>query len=520
MKNLLEPFVLIFLVSSCAGNLLEPLSENVDSSAEPSHEMIVLGKQLDDPYSVANMTKAMESLYPTKAGRVTVEPTDYYVRFLPKDEDEYERLELMGIHMLDHPVDYEIVREGDWYHDPSLEEEQMTWQYAVVDKDFTFPSGIVYEKLEECYIVHDDEQTKADGIDWAAVEREAFRITGNESLLRAGTKAGTGEVSGRITIEDPEFGTDPSGVKGVKVSCNVFVKFAHAYTDEDGYYSMKASFASNPRYRLVFKNKKGFGIGFNFILVPASTSTLGKGNPEGIDVHIRNTSDRKLFTRSVVNNAGYDYFSECEASCKSALPPSNLRIWIFNAMSTSSCIMMQQGALIDNSILSRYLGDYLFLVKMFLPDVTLGLKGQGDYSSIYATAIHEFAHASHFKQVGVSYWDRYIKFILTSFISSGFVTYGVGTEAGHGYCEVGEMWAYYMQTKVYQDRYDSQKVFGTAYWFSPQIFLNLDERGLTRFKIFGALTSDVTDRDILQSKLVSLYPECKSTINQAFGRYN
>jgi hypothetical protein len=123
-------------------------------------------------------------------------------------------------------------------------------------------------------------------------------------------------------------------------------------------------------------------------------------------------------------------------------------------------------------------------------------------------------------QAGQAYWEKYIKLVLTSFITSGGVTYGVGTEADHGYCEVGEMWAYYVQTRLYRERYgEESRSFGTSYWFSPQIFLYLDERGLDRFKLFPALTEDVTDRDVLKDKLLALYPESKSIITQAFVRY-
>ena len=109
----------------------------------------------------------------------------------------------------------------------------------------------------------------------------------------------------------------------------------------------------------------------------------------------------------------------------------------------------------------------------------------------------------------------------TSFVSSGFVTYGVGTEEDFGYCEVGEMWAYYVQTVMHNERYpDNERLYGTGYWFYPQIFMYLDERGMTRHKIFAALTSDIADRDKLRKKLTSLYPQSKSSVNLAFSRYN
>jgi len=499
--------------------------EEVDVEGDISHEMIILGEQLEDPYSVENIQKALQSLYPTK-GRVDIRPTDYYVRFLPSSEKEYEALEGMGINLIDHPLDYRIVRDGDYYHDPEIPDSLITWQYAVVPPEFVFPEGIVWEKLDECYISENDVATRATGIDWAAVERESYRLTGNAPsgcLTKGGTDYPAAKPKGRITVVDEDFDTEPVGVAGVRVSMNSFVKFANAYTDEEGYYETDRTFTSEVRYRLVFKNRKGFSIGMNLLLCPASVSTLGKGSPEGVSQVVKQTSDRKLYCRCIVNNACWDYWQGCVSGVsRIKTPPSNLRIWIFQNMVDSSTIMMQQGVLIDGSTIGEFLGDYAPLVKMFLPDVTIGIGGRSEYRSIYSTAIHELAHTSHYGQVGNDYWETYIKYILTSYVTSGGITYGVGTEKNHGYCEVGEMWAYYMQTKLYRERYesDSGRTFGTSFWFSPQIFLFMDDRGIDRYRIFAALSSDITGRDLLRDKLISLYPECKSIISQAFLKYN
>lgn len=524
MKNFFA-FAVTLLAASCSGNLIDPSALPGETYGPSlSHEMIVLGSQLQDPYSVENISKALYSLYPTKADRVVIDASHLYVRFLPEDEEQFEELENAGLELLDHPVDYEIVKEGDYYHDPAVPEGEITWQYAVVEKDFDLPEHIRHEVLDECYIPSPDAAgTRADGIDWTAVEREAYRLTGNSDMLAPETRGReSGTPQGRITIIDDKTGNMPSGVKGVKVSCNSFVKFAHGYTDEEGYYRVNKSFSSRPRYRIVFKNSLGFGIGFNLLLQPASASTLGKNSPQGLDVEISSESERKLFTRCVVNNAAYEYYGSCcgdEYDMRT--PPSNLRIWLFQNLDASSAVMLQQGAVIDNSIISEFLGQYTFLLKIFLPDLTIGLKGANDYAEVYSRTIHELAHASHFMQVGKDYWNKYIKFVVTSFVTSGFVTYGTGTEEGAGYCEIGEMWAYYLQSRYYRERYGLEDVvFGTEFWFYPQIMLYLDDRGLNRYRIFAALTSDINSREMLKKKLSSMYPEFKSQIIQAFGRYN
>ena len=488
------------------------------------HDMIVLGDKLEDPYSVDNVIEALSSLYPTKAGRVDIKPTDIYVRFLPEDEEEYDRLVSLGILLIDHPIDYQVVREGDYYHDPSLEEDRITWQYAVVKPDFEFPEGISHEVLDQCYISDHDPVTRSEGIDWAAVEREAFRLTGNAGMLQPEVRGASGAAkpSGRLCIVDGMHGGEPEGIAGVRVSCNTFVKFAHTYTDSQGYYAMDREFTSELRYRIVFQNEKGFGIGLNKIPVPASSSTMGKAGPEGVSLTVDKDSDRRLFTRSVVNNAAYDYFESCSVRDRKILPPpANTRIWIFQALEACSTPMLQQGVLVDETAIGEFLGEFSKYVKMFLPDITLGVKGVDEYSTLYSGTVHELAHASHFSQVGKQFWNKYVGYVIASFIESGGRMYGVGSGEGAGHCEVGEMWAYYVQNRLYKERYGEDKTtFGTSYWFHPHILLYLDERGLGRSGIFKALQPEVTSKNALQERLGSLYPEYGVIINQAFDRYD
>ena len=488
------------------------------------HEMIVLGDRLENPYKTENMRSALNSLYPTKADRVDLKTTDLYVRFLPANEREYDLLEASGLHLVDHPLDYDILVDGDWYQDPEIPEGEMTWQYAVVGPDFEFPD-VRYEIIHECYIAEHDPGTRADmGIDWEAVEREAYIQTGNAQRLSEETLTKGGKVapSGRITIVDEHAnGGKPFGVAGVQVSCNSFVKFDYSYTDRDGYYTMTKTYSSNLRYRLIFQNVKGFSIGFNLVLVPASISTLGKTGPEGLNMTVTKDSEEKLFRRCVVNNAAYDYYSRCSAEdLDIATPPSDLRIWILHTQQASSAIMLHHGAIVGGSLLSSYLGIFAPLIEYFGPDITLGLSGKNEYRKIYSTTCHELAHASHFAKVGCKFWDSYIGYIITSFISSGGQTYGDGYSTGAGYCEVGEMWGYYMESRVYKDRYGgSFPTFGTSYWFCPQIFRYLDERGMEPSEIFSVLDDKVTSKNALKNALLLKYPDKRDIIEQVFNRY-
>ena len=114
MKTSLQFLMPVIALCACSA-LDDGAAPGASVTAENvPHDMIVLGDRLEDPYSVSNIEAALVSLYPSKAGRIDLKPTDIYVRFLPRNETEYDSLVSSGIHLTDHPLDYEIVREGDY----------------------------------------------------------------------------------------------------------------------------------------------------------------------------------------------------------------------------------------------------------------------------------------------------------------------------------------------------------------------------------------------------------------------
>ena len=491
------------------------------SDGSLSHGEIILGEQLENPYSLENVKCACKSLYPTKSFD-GLQATNLYVRFLPKDSDEMNLLESLSLELLDYPVDYEILQDGDYYKDPSISEDAITWQYAVVPSDFVFPD-IEYQILENCFITDSSSGTRSgiQDVDWEAVERKAFDLTGNGDMVSDCSVKGSSNPSGRITMVDEEYGGGQKvGVAGVRVECNVFVKFSSTYTDRDGYYTIPRKFSANPRYRLVFKNSKGFSIGFNWILYPASISTLGESSPSGINYNVDKDSGRTIFRRCVVNNSAYDFFERCSSSDLGiTAPPSNLCFWTFDSTDASSAVMLHHGTVLDGDSTNWIYKLVSYVVGFFAPDITIGAEGLENYKEISAVVCHEMAHASHFVSVGKDYWDDLVHYIVQCAVR-GQDLYGDGTLENAGVCAVAEMWAFYLQSKMYKERYGgTNPAFGSSYWFHPQILTYLEDRGMTAGEIFAALTSDVTSVDLLREKLLTLYPARKSIITQVFNRY-
>jgi hypothetical protein len=172
-------------------------------------------------------------------------------------------------------------------------------------------------------------------------------------------------------------------------------------------------------------------------------------------------------------------------------------------------------------MITAFLGGMSSILKNFLPDITIGAKNLKDYDRIYSTVCHELSHATHYAKVGNEFWNNYIRYILESFIkTSGNKTYGTGEGSRAGYCEIGEMWAYFLESQMYKDRYGgAYPTFGNSYWFSPQIFRYLCERGMTCREILSVLTSNICSKDDLKVAMMAAYPEERTLIEQVFNRY-
>ena len=251
MKRFFKWLLPLLVLASCNKETGSPVApapwraSSVRTEGAATLRQVTLGKHLDSPYLVENVRRAYEAVYPTRSG-IRVEPTDLYVRFLPAGPEDLARLEETDIDLFDYPLDYEILSDGDWYHDPSLPEDRITWQYAVVPVGFAFPEGIPYEVLGKCCFPGSASLTRAAGeADWDAVEHAAFEMTGNGDLLESGTRASKTRPEGRITIVDTgTSGRKTVGVSGVKVTANTLLKTSSAYTDAKGTassrYSVKA----------------------------------------------------------------------------------------------------------------------------------------------------------------------------------------------------------------------------------------------------------------------------------------
>jgi hypothetical protein len=74
-------------------------------------EQVLLGNQLPNPYTVANMQQTYNILYGTGQ---TLSANYLYVKFKPANVDELQTLEdNSDLELQDYPMDYELTQDGD-----------------------------------------------------------------------------------------------------------------------------------------------------------------------------------------------------------------------------------------------------------------------------------------------------------------------------------------------------------------------------------------------------------------------
>ena len=203
-----------FTLASCEKSELDNNLQNsntatvVDNINRPT-QPIILGNQLNNPFSVENMQIALDSLLankeslngsmraPSTFNEFEISATDLYIRYLPKDSLEYRTLmNDTTLTLFDFPLDYELKQVGEYYKDPTLTGEY-TWLYTRVPVGYTPHAGIEYEVLEELFILEHspyysvETETGEDGMQKAKSvagqnNNEALRVLQTVSLYLTG----------------------------------------------------------------------------------------------------------------------------------------------------------------------------------------------------------------------------------------------------------------------------------------------------------------------------------------------
>lgn len=166
-----------FFVGSFLSSCQKESTETTQTRKNSINSNSVLGKKLENPYSVATMQRAWDNLYGGQS-KETISASHYYIKFFPHGEDDLTLLHndtLLDLYQ--YPLDYEIIEGSTTYQDPTVPEGTPTPLYASVPVTHDIPS-VDFEVLEELFI---PEEWENDNGKFSHEEllREAYRITDN-----------------------------------------------------------------------------------------------------------------------------------------------------------------------------------------------------------------------------------------------------------------------------------------------------------------------------------------------------
>lgn len=368
-----------------------------------SDEMLELGAQIEDPYKLSNMQMAFANLVAIGEAPPFNEviPTNKYIRILPQNEDELNILkEDTNLLLWDYPLDYEIIVQGIYYHDPSISESSITWQYCVVPIDYQIPVGIYYELIYEVYIPPMEEielETEENLYDeysnfYGKLLYEAYRITGNieddssdtiEKKLRqkAKKKNKLWLPYGRIKVYD-HLVNGYINLVYAKVQARYCTHIQRGYTNDSGIFIVDGGFLYNVNYSIKWETGC-------YDIRNGGVQAWYNG-PKKRDVWILNIgTGGKSIMLATVHRAAYKFFYA-----------DNLGIRRPNLSYGKTKIAYRHADRWWG--LGCCWGTWSFLGA--LPDIIVcGLDGNANRSTyeIFSTTIHELGHQSHLLFMGL-----------------------------------------------------------------------------------------------------------------------
>jgi hypothetical protein len=116
---------------------------------------MVLGLQLNNPYSIPNMTAAYNAFFNLQLGAVSV--THKYIRFSPTNESQIAMLDdSLELDLYTHPLDYEMLQDGDLYVPAGGSVEDIPFLYSVVPGNYQLPNNITYTILADLHLPEGD----------------------------------------------------------------------------------------------------------------------------------------------------------------------------------------------------------------------------------------------------------------------------------------------------------------------------------------------------------------------------
>lgn len=213
-----------------------------------------------DPYKLSVMQQALNRAAASnpEIPSVTLQPTDYYVRFLPQDTLQMDILEGLKIELFNHPLD-----QMEDYEE--VEQTEATpiynWLYSVVPADFVFPEGIQHEVLYGVFIQRDKRISPSQEHQlpmniYDSVLNEALGMTGNAPMTRSTMAYWSPSARLQYVVgpDDKGIAQDTLPLIGAKVRVYYYSFLSHGITNEQGETGPICTTNVSVRYEIVWED--------------------------------------------------------------------------------------------------------------------------------------------------------------------------------------------------------------------------------------------------------------------------
>lgn len=392
-------------MASCSD---EPISTEITTSAREKDYYLKLGRKLENPYSVTNMKRALDSVKAkmiiSKTAKSTsdfdIETSHLYVKIEPKNAAEEALMKKdTAQNFFDYPLDYEFTEEV--LKEIGTNNPDVIGSYYVsVPKDYVFPAGIKTTVIEKLYIPEQDpyfDNTTGTGkVSKSTISSkedllgnlliEAFKLTHNEAQL--GLKStSTGKSSwwifgskwrpsGKITMWDNSLNRVVP-VEGAQVLIRQWFTVDSGITDVNGNFST-GTVRGESRYILQWERQ----------YYDIRNDTFGQAETRGPSKKNEswnfNITDPKDIHFAMVHRAAHHYYYK---DIKGLTRPFSL-------------LRMKIAAIDKDSDEKGINGDHSFWrgIGGVLPTIRIYQRNFCD--EYYGTTIHELAHSSHFRMNG------------------------------------------------------------------------------------------------------------------------
>lgn len=495
--------VLALILDSCYAP-----EEVAKSEIRPNEKPVILGRKLENPFSVKNMSLALENLkVKRKLGRVfddlQIEPTHLYVRFLPSNEVQYDTLTSdTTVHFVDHPMDYEVVEGGDYYQDPSIPAGQPTYQYTAWPVSSSPPSGIQFETIEELYLPNEDPELVEGGgrvseeaqrfID--ELEYEAMRLTNNlpETLANGRTQGLLPDKftpKGTIRVWDSRLKADIPLV-GAKVRTRRWFEFHEGITGADGKFTVDGTYRYDFNYSIIWE-RSDFDIRSGTLI-----QAWYNGPNTKSDWNLTIADGVQRFYAHVFRGAQRYHYGNI-GGLKRPNVWGKIKIFAYDTNNDDGTNGINWGNWINEvRVISPLIG-------AVLPNIKIWRYVDGrekDSDEVFSTTVHELAHSSHIQLMNggeIQYgqvspiiyesWAVAVQLLITSmeYKERGIANYGEPSfysglpkyRLNYGYQYWGLETIGNPYTSVFIDATDNYNQFGHSFSAIGRVGLIRDEVG-------------------------------------------